>query len=160
MKENLPKILISSCLLGENVKYDGKNNLIKDPILNKLKKIASLIPICPEVMGGLSIPRTPAEQQNQKVIDKNARDVTAEFIKGADISFDLANNNNAIAAILKERSPSCGVHQIYDGTFSKIPINGMGVTTKLLIQNGIKVFNENELRDCIEWLILNRYTQP
>lgn len=139
----MEKILISACLIGDNCKYSGDNNL--NPNIDKLLEKYELIPFCPEVEGGLPIPRNPSEQKGDKVYMDNGKDVTYEFDKGAKKALMLCLFLKINKAILKERSPSCGTHQIYDGTFSGNKINGMGVTAKLLKENGIDVYSENEI---------------
>lgn len=113
----MEKILISGCLVGKNVKYNGGNNYIE--IIEELKKKYELIEICPEVFGGLSIPRDPSEILNNKVISINNKDVTDNFISGANKALELAKKYNITKAILKDGSPSCGNTYIYDGSFSK-----------------------------------------
>lgn len=140
MKE---KLLISACLCGQNTKYNGKNNLIDR--LEELKNHFELILICPEVMGGLSTPRNPSEIKGNKVVSNQGKDVTKEFTKGASKAKDIALYQNIKYALLKEASPSCGVHQVYDGTFSGTKVLGQGTTTKLLLEQGILIFNEYEI---------------
>ena len=147
-----PKILISSCLLGNNVKYNGGNNAIDAMLLAHLFEVAELIPVCPEVDGGLPIPRIPAEELGERVVNREGEDVTAFFKRGADLALEAAQSHGVVAAILKERSPSCGVHQVYDGTFSKTVVDGSGTAARLLRQNGIMIFNENEIEECLEYL--------
>ena len=137
----MEKILVSACLLGENCRYDGMNKLNKE--LLQSKKV-SLIPFCPEVAGGLSIPRKPGEIINNKVFSQDGLDLTDYYQLGAVKTWKLVKENKIKVAILKEDSPSCGVKQIYDGTFKGIKIHGQGITTKLLLENGIKVLDENE----------------
>jgi uncharacterized protein YbbK (DUF523 family) len=156
--QSKPFILISSCLMGENVKYNGGNNAIDPALLQRLRDSAELIPVCPEVAGGLPIPRIPAEGVGEKVVNQAGVDVTAFFEKGAGAALNAARAHHAVAAILKERSPSCGVHQVYDGTFSKRLIDGGGKTTTLLRQHGIKIFNENEIEECLEYIKLSNKT--
>lgn len=146
----MENLLISRCLLGENVKYNGKNNY--NPKVEILKKYYNLIPICPEVLGGLSIPRIPSEiiLNTTAVINKESQDVTKEFTLGAKLSLDIAKKYNVKLALLKDGSPSCGSSYIYDGTFTSIKVNGYGITTRLLIENNIKVYNENEIDYLIE----------
>lgn len=139
----MENLLVSGCLLGENTKYNGKNNYI--PLIEKIKEKYNIIVICPEVMGGLSIPRDPSEISGNKVINNKMKDVTFEYNKGAEIALELAIKNNCKKALLKEKSPSCGVNYIYDGTFSGNIICGMGITTKLLVSNNIDVYSENEI---------------
>ena len=134
---------ISSCLVGNNTKYNGKNNYL--PLIEKLKDKYNLIVICPEVMGGLSIPRDPSEIKGDKVISNKGNDVTKEYNLGAKIALELAKKYNCKKALLMEKSPSCGVKKIYDGTFSKNLIDGMGITTKLLYENKIEVYSKDEI---------------
>ena len=138
----MEKLLISACLCGKNTKYSGGNNLI--PNLNLIEENFELFLVCPEVDGGLTTPRNPSEQIGDKVISNQGVDVTYEFNLGAKIALDVAKKNNIKYALLKESSPSCGTNLIYDGTFSGKKINGMGVAAKLLTENGIQVFSENE----------------
>jgi len=136
-------ILVSACLLGCKCRYDGDDNWVK--AVAELEKNYTLIPICPEEMGGLPTPRLPAEIQNSKVINKAGADVTEEFRMGAQLALEIAKKHNCKLAILKERSPSCGRGKVYDGTFSKRLIAGNGVTTQLLLENGIEVIGESEV---------------
>lgn len=136
-------ILVSSCLLGEDVRYDASNNKIT--ALESLLKKHEVFSFCPEVQGGLLTPRSPAEKQGIKVITDDGIDVTLEFEKGALEALNLCKEHNITHALLKANSPSCGNIQVYDGTFSKTLVNGAGVCAKLLLENKIKVFNENEL---------------
>lgn len=142
-----PKILISSCLIGENVKYDGGNNALHVKILEQWRKEGVLVSLCPEVLGGLSVPRSPCEviEGTQTVICKSGEDVSAEFAKGARESLRIAQEEGVCMAILKARSPSCGKNIIYDGTFTSKRVNDSGITCKLLQESGIAVFSEEEL---------------
>ena len=135
------KIMVSACLLGDNVKYDGSNN--KNTKLIEFLNDYEIIKVCPEVLGGLSIPRVPAEIQNNKVINKEGIDVTKEYSLGARKTLEIAKKNNIKIAILKKNSPSCSSNKIYDGTFNHKLIEGDGITVKLLKENGIKVFDED-----------------
>lgn len=139
-KEN---IIVSACLLGENCKYNGKNNYCQKVV--DLKKKYNLITICPEVDGGLPIPRIPSEIVNDKVINESGIDVTNEYNLGAKKALDKALDNNVKKAILKAKSPSCGCGYIYDGSFTHTLIKGDGVTTKLFKENNIKVLTEEDL---------------
>ena len=149
--KNKPKILISSCLLGENCKYNGGNNMgaISADTLAKLDQIYELIAVCPECMGGLTTPREPAEIcANGRVITKfSGRDVTAEFILGAQICADIARENGCKIAILKERSPSCGSGEIYDGSFTARIVSGDGITAAALKKLGVRVVGESALAE-------------
>ena len=139
------KIIVSACLLGDNVKYDGKNNLNNDLI--EFLKNYEIIKVCPEVMGGLHVPRTPAEIQNDKVITMDNVDVTKEYTQGAKKTLEIAKENDIKIAILKKNSPSCGSNKIYDGTFSHTLIDGDGITSKLLKENGIVILNEDDYKE-------------
>jgi uncharacterized protein YbbK (DUF523 family) len=156
-KETQGNILVSACLLGNPVRYNSTDLLIEHPLFQKWQAENRLISICPEVAGGMSVPRAPAEIQKgdgksvlggkSRVLDKQGTDVTNAFIRGALQALKMALDNNCVAAILTEHSPSCGSNMIYDGTFSRKKINGVGVTTSLLEQNQIPVFNQEQLED-------------
>lgn len=137
------KILVSACLAGINCKYNGKNNEHKKII--ELIKNKDVILICPEQLGGLKTPRTPAERIKDKVITNDNIDVTKEYQKGAEEVLNLVKKFNIKTAILKSKSPSCGKGKIYDGSFSNTLIYGNGITTELLEKNGIKVISSDEL---------------
>jgi len=129
--------------MGENVKYNGKNNLID---LTQLQKRYELIPFCPEVAGGLPTPRPPSEIVSYsplKIVNINGIDVTDEFILGAKKCLALVKQEGIKKALLKANSPSCSSSFIYDGTFSGSVVKGRGMTTSLLIKNGVEVFDEN-----------------
>ena len=148
-------ILISACLLGRNVKYSGGNNLC--PWLAKYYNTDDFIVICPECFGVLPIPRPPAEIQggsgedvlngSAKVADKDGKDVTPNFIGGAQKALAYAKKHNANCAILKARSPSCGCGMIYDGSFNGGKKAGNGVTAALFLQHGIKVYTEETITE-------------
>ena len=114
-------------------------------ILDEISKKYHLLFVCPEVFGGLSTPREPAEMKDGLVLTKTAKDVSENFINGAKICLKIAKLNGCKKAILKARSPSCGSGQIYDGSFSKKLVFGDGVAAKLLKENGILVFSEDEI---------------
>ncbi|WP_320046403.1 2-amino-4-hydroxy-6-hydroxymethyldihydropteridine diphosphokinase [uncultured Ilyobacter sp.] len=139
IKKIIPKILVSSCLLGENCNYKGGNN--KSDLLVKLEDSVSYLRICPEVMGGLGIPRIPAEIKNNRVITKENNDVTDEFNKGASLALEKALKNNCSLAIIKGKSPSCGYGKIYSGDFTGNLVEGEGITAKLLIKNKIDIIS-------------------
>lgn len=142
----MPKILVSACLYGECTKYDGTNNILKHPLFLKWKNMGELVPVCPEVLGGLSTPRPCSEICGTKVVNTEGCDVTENFNKGAEETLKIARENNVIFAILKQGSPSCGCKKVYDGTFSGSKIPGMGVTARLLTDNGIVVFDEDDMQ--------------
>ena len=139
----MEKILISACLVGDKVKYNGGDNLSSkiDALLEKYE----LVPFCPEVEGGLSIPRSPSERVDDRVMNMDGEDVTDEFYKGAELAYNICLFLKIKKAILKEKSPSCGSKIIYDGTFSHKEINGMGVTAQYLKEKGITIYNEDEI---------------
>ena len=139
----MEKILISACLVGENCKYDGGNNL--NPKIEALLEKYDLIPFCPEEQGDLPPPRNPSEIKGERVVMDNGKDVTENFSRGAKKALMLALYLKINIAVLKERSPSCGTHQVHDGSFSNTLIDGMGITAKLLKENGIKVYSEDEI---------------
>lgn len=144
------KILVSACLLGQKVRYDGNDNFLSHQKLNALNEAGKIIPFCPEMAGGLSTPRPPAEiQANGRIVTTDGQDVTDAYLLGAQKALALAQKHNIRVAILKARSPSCGNEQIYDGTFSKTLTHGMGATAALLHQNGIQVFNEHQVDEAI-----------
>ena len=140
-------ILISACMLGTNCRYDGKEVFIEE--INHVKEKYNLIPICPEIIGGMSTPREPSEIVKDKVFSKTGEDVTAYYKKGAKEVLKLANFYKCKCAILKERSPSCGYGKIYDGTFSGKLINGNGVMADLLSANGIKIIGESQIKELL-----------
>ena len=137
------KIMVSACLLGENCKYNGGNNY-NEKVMNYLKG-HEVVPVCPEVLGGLSIPRIPAEIVNGIVTARDGHSVDAEFRMGAQIALEKAIAENVELVILQSRSPSCGVKQIYDGSFTGNKIDGQGVFTKLLKENNFRVIDVEDL---------------
>ena len=139
----MEKILISACLVGDKVKYDGHSNY-NEKVKLLLEKY-ELVPFCPEVEGGLSTPRQPSERVKDRVKMVNGKDVTKNFETGAELALNICLYLGIRIAILKERSPSCGSKQIYDGTFSNKLIPGQGVTAELLKRKGIKVISEEEI---------------
>lgn len=143
-------ILVSACLLGLECRYDGRDNL--KPEIKKLLREHCLIPVCPEVMGGLPTPRVPAERVGDRVIAQNGSDVTDAYEKGAREALKLAQLYGCQAAILKERSPSCGVGVIYDGTFSHTLTEGDGVAASCLRKNGLQVWGESQISQCMRRL--------
>ena len=142
------KIAVSSCLLGINCKYNGQSNYNEEII--KLKEKYEIIPICPEVLGGLPTPRIPSEIVEDKVINQQCIDVTVNYKQGALKALNILKENNITIAILKSKSPSCGINKVYDGTFSHTLIEGHGVTTKLFLENNITVYDENNFKDLLK----------
>lgn len=140
-----PVVLVSACLLGVNCRYNGKGEL--NEAVRALMKRAVLIPVCPEIMGGLATPRDPAERTEDKVMTIAGGDVTSAYQKGAKETLELARLYGCRSAILKERSPSCGSGRIYDGSHKRTLTDGDGVTAELLKKNGILVFGESNTED-------------
>jgi len=149
------KILVSACLLGEAVRYDGNHLAVQNNILQQWLQQQRIIGFCPEVASGLPVPRTPAEiyhgDGNQvlagkaSVIDRNGTNVTQFFLDGANMALALCQQHHIEIAILARRSPSCGDTHIYNGEFNRSLIEGSGVTAALLKQHGIRVFNQTAL---------------
>ena len=135
------KILVSACLLGVACKYSGGDNAC--PAVLALAGRHTLIPVCPEVYGGLPTPRPPAERQGDRVVTEQGEDVTAQYQKGAQAAVQLAKLTGCEAAVLKKNSPSCGSGQIYDGTFTHTLTAGSGLTAEALLAAGIPVYNED-----------------
>ncbi len=136
------KIIVSACLLGANCKYSGGNNFNES--VKALENYFELIPVCPECFGGLEIPREPSEIKDGRVFSKSGKDVTESFKTGAEHTLYIAQENNCPAALLKERSPSCGFGKIYDGSFTGTLCDGNGICASLLDENGIAVFGETK----------------
>ncbi len=151
----MDRILISACLLGRPVRYDGNGKRLDDLRLDRWQSEGRLVPICPELMGELPVPRPAAEiaggsgadvlAGRARVITSTGEDMTAAFVAGAKLALDLARKNSCAYALLIDRSPSCGSLQIYDGSFSGHRIAGAGVTAALLSEHGIAVYADHEL---------------
>lgn len=139
------KILVSACLLGKNCKYNGGNNL-NQSVLDFIEG-HEVIGVCPEQLGGLSTPRLPAEIVAGVVTNKEGVSVDNEFRKGAQSALAAALENKVDLAILQSRSPSCGVKEIYDGSFSGKKIKGQGVFARLLAARGIKVLDAEDIAE-------------
>lgn len=137
------KLLVSACLLGVACRFDGAAR--PNAAVMALAQEHELIPICPECYGGLPIPRLPSERREGGVWAEDGRDVTAQYRRGAEAALRLARLLGAEAAILKERSPSCGHGMIYDGSFTRRLVPGNGVTAELLQAHGIPVLGESQL---------------
>ena len=156
-------ILVSACLLGQPVRYDGTAKQREDRILRRWRVEGRLVSFCPEVAGGLPVPRPPVEISSASnavggragplvVRTAGGTDVTQFFVRGAEATLAAARRHGVQMAVLKEGSPSCGSHRIYDGTFSGRSVPGSGVTTALLEQHGIRVFSEDNLNEAIVYL--------
>lgn len=143
----MDNVLISACLLGIACRYDGG---WREYEIEKLKESFNLIPICPEIYGGLPTPRIPSEIVGDCVINREGVDVTAQYRKGANEALHLVKLFGIKYAVLKAKSPSCGKGEVYDGTFSKRLVPGDGITAKLLKENGVEIFTENEIEKLLE----------
>ena len=141
------RILISACLLGTCCRYDGGGN--RQEWAEELGRRYELVPVCPEQLGGLATPRPPAERLGNRVVTNAGGDVTDAYEKGAAEALALARLLDCQAAVLKERSPSCGRGAIYDGTFSHTQVPGDGVTAKRLLEAGIPVYGESQVRQTL-----------
>lgn len=139
----MDKLLVSACLLGTPCRYDGKSKA--DARVLALGEKYELIPVCPEQLGGLPTPRTPSERRGEHVFMRDGRDVTENYRRGAEAALSLYLSHGCIAAVLKERSPSCGNGRIYDGTFSQTLTSGDGVTAELFRTHGLRVYGESEV---------------
>ena len=151
-----PKILISACLLGHPVRYDGNGKLLDNSLLKTWLDEGRLVVACPEMMAGFSAPRLPCEitdglsgddvlDGRASIVDSGGKTETAAFMEGAKLALKIAQENNCHFALLTENSPSCGTNFIYDGSFTGRKNPGMGVVTALLIKHGIQVFSETEI---------------
>lgn len=139
--ENKPCIIVSACLCGKRVRYDGK---IKNTLsyLDRLSEKYTVIPVCPELLGGFGLPRPQSEIKNGQVINIKGENVTENFLKGAEETYRIFKENNALFALLKESSPSCGANTVYDGSFSGKKVTGEGITAGYLKKMGVKVYSE------------------
>ena len=143
-------ILISACLLGCACRYDGQSKA--HPLAQELARRRLAVPVCPEQLGGLSTPRAPSEQREGRVVSAAGAAVTAQYRRGAEEALRLAALYGCTTAVLKERSPSCGSGQIYDGTFGGTLTEGWGTAAALLRSNGIRVLGESALEQILREL--------
>lgn len=151
----MQKILVSACLMGAKVRYDGRDNLLNHPTLKRWKQEGRLVMVCPESLGGLPTPRPPAETQNRfpiLVTTRCGEDVTPQFLDGAEATLRIAKREGVVCALMKARSPSCGNREIYDGSFSGQLTEAPGVAADELIRNGIPVFNELQIDQLIRFI--------
>lgn len=147
------KIGISACLLGRECTYKGSSNKIKH--ICKLADEIEFVEICPEVMGGLPTPRSPSEITSLfplTVTNKDGEDVTKEYQDGANLSLKCLKQNDVQVVLLKHRSPSCGCDGIYDGSFSHVVVKGQGVCAKLLSDNGMILFHEEQINEFLKYI--------
>ncbi len=145
-----PCVLASACLLGMNCRYSGDGGWIER--IGELMRLAEVIPVCPEIMGGLPTPRTPSERRGERVINRDGEDVTEAYERGAREVVHLAELYGAKLALLKERSPSCGWGEIYDGSFQHRRISGNGVAAALLHSRGVEIYGESRIGELIQKL--------
>ena len=143
----MEKILVSACLLGEKVRYDGGAATSDDPALQRWLDEGRVVSFCPEVAGGLGTPRPRAERRGPLVMTEQGVDVTAAFDRGAALALETARRLRIRIAVLKKGSPSCGSSEVHDGTFCGRRVPGAGVTTDLLRASGIRVFSDRQLAD-------------
>ena len=136
-------ILVSACLLGENCKYSGGNNR-NDRVLHYVEG-HEIIPVCPEILGGLPCPRKPVEWVGARVLTRDGDDCTEAFRLGVQRALEMIADRQVDLAILQSRSPTCGVKQIYDGTFSGTRIDGMGALAKALHGRGIPLMDAEDV---------------
>lgn len=139
----MPRYLISACLCGQHCRYDG--GTFDHPALRQLAEDGDAIPFCPECAGGLSTPRVPCEITGDRVLAADGTDCTAQYRQGARLALETCRQQELTAAILKEGSPSCGVHRIRDGSHTGRKIPGQGITAALLAAEGIALYTEEAL---------------
>lgn len=139
------KILVSACLLGRNCKYNGGNNL--SPQVAAFLEGKEIVPVCPEVMAGLGIPRTPIEIVEGELKNRFGKSVDAPLREAVEQVMKLVRSQGITVAILKARSPTCGVHQVYDGTFSGKLVEGSGVLAQALLEAGCRVLDEEDIKN-------------
>ena len=142
------KVLVSACLLGVSCRYDGQSKAY--PLVEELCRRHEVVPVCPEQLGGLPTPRVPAERRAGQVMTKEGGDVTAQYLRGAAEAVRLARKLGCTVAILKERSPSCGSGEIYDGSFTGTLSAGFGTAAEALRVAGIRVMGESQLAAFLE----------
>lgn len=140
--------MVSACLLGVRCRYDGASKV--HSAMEMLAKEHTLIPICPEQLGGLPTPRPPAERQGARVVTKTGTDVTEQYQRGAEEALRLCRLFGCEAAVLKERSPSCGCGEIYDGTFSAVLTEGNGTAAACLLAHGVPVYGESHIEKLLK----------
>ncbi|MEU5862962.1 MULTISPECIES: DUF523 domain-containing protein [unclassified Nonomuraea] len=159
----MQRILVSACLMGRRVRYDGGAKTSADALLARWREEGRLVVVCPEVTGGLPVPRPAAEIEGgaggaavlsgaARVLASDGSDVTAEFVAGARAALEAARSAGVRLAVLKEGSPSCGALAVYDGTFGGRRVPGQGVTTALLEAHGVRVFTEEQLPEAAGYL--------
>lgn len=159
----MQRILVSACLMGRRVRYDGGAKTSADATLAAWREEGRLVSFCPEVSGGLPVPRPAAEIEGgaggaavlsgvARVLAADGSDVTAEFLAGARAALEVTRSSGIRLAVLKEGSPSCGALAVHDGTFGGRRVPGQGVTTALLEQHGVRVFTEDQIAEAAGYL--------
>ena len=142
------RILVSACLLGENCKYNGGNNY--NPAVAEFVKDKEVLPICPEMMAGMGCPRIPIEIVDGVLMDRDGNNVDAAMRKAVKQAMEMIREEDIQCAVLQSRSPTCGVNQIYDGSFTGSRTRGDGVAAEYLMKNGVKVYGESRLEELID----------
>lgn len=145
----MQSLLISACLMGTPCKYSGGSNALPPAVLARLRETYRLIPVCPELAGGLPVPRTPSERLGSRVVTRSGQDVTAAFTRGAQLAVRLAARFGCSLALFKERSPSCGSGIIYDGSFTGRLVPGSGLAAEALAARGVKLLGESRLEELL-----------
>lgn len=153
----MEKVLVSACLLGKRVRYDGGAKTLSSEILAQWQAEGRVVPVCPEVDAGLPTPRAPAEiiagdgagvlAGSAQIVDRCGENLSEAFLKGASLALQLCRRHGIKVAVLTEHSPSCGSTQIYDGSFSGTKRPGAGVTATLLRQHGVRVYGQHEIAE-------------
>jgi uncharacterized protein YbbK (DUF523 family) len=148
------KILVSECLYGGRpVRYDGAETPCTNPVFLRWKSEGRLVPVCPEILGGLAVPRSASQRRGDRVVAEDGEDMTAAFTEGAEHALRSAAEHDAAFAIMKDGSPSCGVNLIHDGEFTGRKIKGRGIATERLAAAGYRVFSEHEIAAAAELLM-------
>ena len=148
-------ILVSECLYGARiVRYDGRDKSSSNPLFLKWKSEGRLIPVCPEILAGLQVPRAEVQRRGNQAVSINGEDLSDVFYKAAELTLAIAKNHDIAFVIFKENSPSCGVRHVYDGAFSGKKINKPGITTERLIAAGYKVFSDDEIDKAEQYSLL------
>jgi uncharacterized protein YbbK (DUF523 family) len=141
------RVLVSACLLGAEVRHHGGAATVEHPVLRRWREDGRIVGVCPEMAGGLPAPRPPSEIRGLRVVTRDGKDVTSQFLTGARTAVQIAHELGIRVAVLKSRSPSCGTGRIYDGTFSGRLVDGDGITAAALRGEGVQVFDELHLED-------------
>lgn len=158
----MQRILVSACLLGQRVRYDGRDAGVADAILGRWREEGRLVALCPEMAGGLPVPRPPAEIEGgdaeavlfgrAAIRTETGQDVTDAFMMGAELALATCRRHGLRMALLKEGSPSCGISRVNDGSFTGHKVAGRGLTASLLLRHGIRVFGEHEIAAAFAYL--------